>query len=67
LTAPATFIAVKGGNDLYWRLEAPAKAIGAKNIQIPEDGGYFAVAYPNVDTVFPWSVKFRLVTERSSK
>lgn len=29
-------------------------------IQIPEEGGYFAVAYPNDDTAFPWSATFRL-------
>lgn len=34
--APATFYAVVGGNDLYWRVEAPAKAIGAKLCILPE-------------------------------
>ena len=32
----ATFVAIIGGNDLYWRVEAPAKAIGAKTIIVPE-------------------------------
>lgn len=62
MTAPATFIAVQGGNDLYWRLEAPARAIGAKELIVPEDGGYYMVAFPNDDTAFKWSSRFRLAT-----
>lgn len=41
-------------------MSAPAKAIGAKEINIPEEGGYFAVAYPNDDTAFPWTMTSRL-------
>lgn len=36
---------------------APASAIGAKTVQIPEDGGYYAITQPNDDTVFPWTVE----------
>lgn len=53
---------MQGGNDLYWRLEAPARAIDAKSCIIPEEGGYFMVAYPNDDTVFPWTATFRLAS-----
>lgn len=43
-------------------MSAPAKAIGAKEIDIPEDGGYFSVVYPNDDTVFPWTATFLLAS-----
>jgi glycosyltransferase involved in cell wall biosynthesis len=60
LAAPATFYAIQGGNDIYWRIEAPAKAIGAKECVIPEEGGYYSVFFPNQDTAFRWSMRFRL-------
>ena len=54
---PATFYAVVGNSDYYWRVTAPARAIGAKTILIPEMGGAAAVCSPNSDTVFPWNLR----------
>lgn len=53
-TAVASFYAIVGNSDYYWRVLAPAQAIGAKPILIPDDGGYFAVTQPNDDTAFRW-------------
>lgn len=53
-TAPATFFAIVGNSDYYWRVLAPARAIGAKPVLIPEEGGYFALTQPNTDTAFRW-------------
>lgn len=68
--SPATFYCVKGGNDSYWRVEAPARALGAKACLLPEEahpthgpdgrfngrapGGFYSIMTPNLDTVFPW-------------
>lgn len=54
MTAPATFYVVTGNSDYYWRVNAPAKAIGAKVNEIPEEGGYYAVTQENSDSPFPW-------------
>lgn len=53
----ATFFTVVGNSDYYWRVVAPAKAIGAKSVQIPEDTGLMTVLEPNTDSVFPWAVE----------
>ena len=54
MTPPATFYVVTGNSDYYWRVYAPAKAIGAKVVGIPEEGGYYAVTQENDDSAFPW-------------
>lgn len=65
--APATYYVVQGGNDIYWRVEGPAKAVGAKVAVLPErgtvenPGAYFAVTQPNDDSVLPW----RLLVNRN--
>lgn len=46
-----------GNSDYYWRVLAPAKAIGAKPVLVPEDGGFYAFTVPNDDTLFPWTVE----------
>lgn len=51
----ATFFAITGNSDYYWRVLAPARAIGAKTCLIPEMGGFYAVTQPNDDTEFRWS------------
>lgn len=53
-TACATWHAIVGGSDYYWRVTAPAKAIGAKPCLIPEIGGAYAILTPNDDSEFPW-------------
>jgi hypothetical protein len=53
-TASASFYAVVGNSDYYWRVLAPARAVGAKPVLIPEEGGYFALTQPNDDTAFRW-------------
>ena len=58
-TAPATFYAFQGGNDLYWRCEAPAREIGAKQTIVPEADFERVVTTPNNDTDFPWRMRVR--------
>lgn len=60
MSVPATFYAVQGGNDLYWRMEAPARSIGANICTIPEEGGFYPVMFPNQDTMFRWDMHFWL-------
>ena len=55
MTASASWIAIVGGSDYYWRVTGPAKAIDAKPVLIPEVGGAYAILTPNEDTAFPWS------------
>lgn len=57
MTVPATFYAVVGNSDYYWRVTAPARAIGAATCLIPETGGLYAIGQPNDDTVFPWALR----------
>jgi glycosyltransferase involved in cell wall biosynthesis len=52
--APATFLAIIGGNDLWWRVEAPAKAIGAKTLIVPEADATRDFLQPNDDGTFRW-------------
>ena len=51
----ATTYAIVGNSDYYWRVIAPARAVGAKTCLIPEAGGWYAVTQPNDDTEFPWT------------
>lgn len=50
----ATFIAIVGNSDYYWRVIAPARAVGAKTCLIPEQGSFYAVTQPNEDSAFKW-------------
>lgn len=59
-TATATWYAVSGGNDCYWRAEAPAKAVGGKACLIAEDTGGTAVTQPNDHTDFRWFIRVLL-------
>lgn len=53
----ATFIAIVGGNDLFWRLEAPARAIDAKTIIVPEgEVANTNFLEPNDDGTFRWQL-----------
>ena len=56
LTA-ATFIAVQGGNDLYWRCEAPARELGARQEIIPEDEFAKIVSEPHDKPPFRWHMQ----------
>ena len=49
-----TFIAIVGGNDLFWRVEAPAKAIGAKQLIVTEEEANRDFLEPNNDGGFRW-------------
>jgi len=55
-TAPATFYAVVGNSDYYWRVTAPARSMGAKTCLIPEMGGAHHVCTPNEEEHFPWGM-----------
>jgi len=53
----ATWLTIVGNSDYYWRVTAPARAIGAKSVQIPDENGYSIVMEPNTDSMFPWAVE----------
>lgn len=53
---PATFVAVVGANDTYWRVDAPAKAIGAKVIKVRQEEFVDVFTAPNTESVFPWTM-----------
>jgi hypothetical protein len=53
LSAPATFYTVQGGNDIYWRFKAPARAINAKTCVIAEEDAESALQDGTSET-FPW-------------
>ena len=46
-----------GNSDYYWRVVAPATAIGAKSVQVDGDKGYFPVTTPGLDDDFPWEME----------
>lgn len=56
MTACATWYVVTGSSDYYWRVNAPAKAIGARVAAIPEDGWDRLISNPNTDSAFPWEL-----------
>lgn len=62
---PATFITVVGGNDIYWRVQAPAETLGAKVIRVPLTGFVDAFTTPNTKTAFPWSMTALLENGRT--
>ena len=55
MTCPATWYAIVGNSDYYWRVNAPARAVGAEVCAIPEKGGWYAITQPNDDTEFHWT------------
>lgn len=60
-SAPATFYAITGGNDAFWRIEGPAKALGANVVLIPEVEADDIYGQPNRGDLFPWSMTMTLV------
>ncbi len=58
-TAVATWVVGQGGNDTWWRVEAPAEAIGGKAILVPMAQADEALGGPNTHTPFPWSMKVK--------
>lgn len=55
--AVATWYVQVGGNDVWWRVEAPAKAVGGRACKIPEEDVFDAFTEPNKHTAFPWSLE----------
>lgn len=55
MTAIATFYEIAHTNDMGWRMEMPAKAIGAKTCPIPKAEFKRALTEPNTDTAFKWT------------
>jgi glycosyltransferase involved in cell wall biosynthesis len=55
-TATATWYVVKGSNDTYWRVEVPAKAIGAEVCFVPYATGQEQFEQPGIgrDRAFRW-------------
>lgn len=54
--APATFYTVQGGNDTFWRADAPAQAIGANLCVIPEDQAEKIIGWPQDEGPFQWRI-----------
>jgi len=53
----ATFYVVVGGNDVTWRVEWPAAAVGARVVKIPEsDRAIRAIHKPNTRSKVPWTM-----------
>lgn len=55
--ASATWYVTVGGNDIWWRVEAPAEVMGAKVARVPENQAFEAYTEPNTHTPIPWSVE----------
>ncbi len=57
-TAPASFYEIIGSNDAFWRVTAPARAVGGKTFLVPErredDMDSSRFMQPNDTDVFPW-------------
>ena len=51
----ATFYEISHTNDMTWRMETPARAIGAKICPIPDTEFIRALTEPNTDTAFKWT------------
>jgi glycosyltransferase involved in cell wall biosynthesis len=50
--APATWVVVRAGGDIYWRAQVPAKALGAKVIVVPDGDDDFTT--PSETGNFRW-------------
>lgn len=55
MTAPATFYVATGGVDIWWRVQVPAKVIGAKLCLVPQEHAVVFHAPNDVEGLFPWS------------
>lgn len=53
---PATWYVAVGGNDIFWRCQAPADAVGGRVAAIMQDDLERAVLGPNNDTPLPWTM-----------
>lgn len=53
-TATATWLTVYGGNDAFWRAEAPAVAVGGRVARIDENDVEATFMYPNTESEMPW-------------
>lgn len=51
---PCTWFTVVGNNDCSWRVDTPAKALGAKVIKIRQETGAAELNAPNLDGNFRW-------------
>lgn len=54
----ATYYTVRGGNDTYFRADAPAAAIGGRVSYILEKHAERGLQHPNKDTGIPWQAEF---------
>ncbi len=68
--APASWYAIVSHNDVAWRVEYPAKAVGGKTFLLPESAvptrdehgrfngrepsAFYSITQPNDDSRFPW-------------
>lgn len=59
--ACATFYYTVGGNDVYWRMRAPAKVLGAKLAPIPEKQAERVFTHPNTLSRLPWRLEVDLL------
>jgi glycosyltransferase involved in cell wall biosynthesis len=57
-TTSATWYCVKGSNDTYWRVDVPAKAVGARVCKIAHATGRTQIAEPGLapDRDFRWAL-----------
>lgn len=51
---PATWYSVRGSNDQYWRVDVPAKAVGAVTVKIPYETGRQQLENPGLGREFCW-------------
>lgn len=56
---PATFYVVVGGNDVYWRVENPAKQVDARVCKLPAEQADKLLRAPHDFDPFPWSATER--------
>ncbi len=54
MSAPATFFCIVGNNDTSWRVDVPAKALGAKVVKVPMEVAQSQFTNPNLDGDFRW-------------
>lgn len=55
---PAIWYTQKGGNDTFWRADAPAAATGGRVSYLKQAVADRALSYPNKDTGLPWQAEF---------
>ncbi len=59
-TCTASFYTAVGGNDVTWRCEWPAEAVGGKVVRIKTDELNEVVTQPNNASSFPWRILGKL-------